>query len=104
MPGGVGSPVALTEVVMTIQDWSHIVTGSMIERVRAAYQAGLLPAEIAEGEGCPVELIERFVSDVTESMGQAAWTVTRKALIAVCSLHRMSLVNQPTAVPEGKMP
>jgi len=46
-------------------DWSHVVTGSMIERVRTAYQAGLLPSEIAEGEGCPVELVERFVYDLT---------------------------------------
>jgi len=46
-------------------DWSHVVTGSMIERVRTAYQAGLLPSEIAEGEGCPVELVERFVSDLS---------------------------------------
>jgi len=46
-------------------DWSHVVTGSMIERVRADYRAGLLPEEIATLEGCPVELIERFVSDLS---------------------------------------
>jgi len=46
-------------------DWSHVVTGSMIERVRADYRAGLLPEEIATVEGCPVELIERFVSDLS---------------------------------------
>lgn len=46
-------------------DWSHVVTGSMIERVRADYRAGLLPEEIATLEGCPVELVERFVSDLS---------------------------------------
>lgn len=46
-------------------DWSHVVTGSMIERVRRAYESGLLPQEIAQCEGCPVELIERLVSDLS---------------------------------------
>jgi len=46
-------------------DWSHVVTGYMIERVRQAYQSGLLPQEIAQCEGCPVELIERLVSDLS---------------------------------------
>lgn len=46
-------------------DWSHVVTGSMIERVREAYSKGLLPSEIATVEGCPVELVERFVYDLS---------------------------------------
>ena len=46
-------------------DWSHVVTGSMIERVRNFYKVGLLPEEIADLEKCPVELIERFVSDLS---------------------------------------
>lgn len=46
-------------------DWSHVITGEMVERVRNAYQAGLLPAEIAEQEGCPLQLVDMIVYPIS---------------------------------------
>jgi hypothetical protein len=42
-------------------DWSHVITGEMVERVRERYGAGWLPEELADREGCPLQLIEMIV-------------------------------------------